>query len=403
MKVLLAKDLRAHRGQPQLIRQMQRSLGNRSVQRMLSLARSGEGEADVSPEVESSIERSRGGGQALDKGTRGQMESAFGVDFGGVRIHTGAQSHSLNRSVSAVAFTTGSDISYDPSSNSGKKLLAHELTHVVQQGGAAEVSGVAQRFAIQRMCPACENEEKKIQGKLVLGSPGDQYEQEADQVAERVVSAHGAGGTERIRSADAASTASLLRQDDDNNQGTGSTEVAVDQDMPQPDEDPAESVSASSPEPRISRMCSSCGKEHEDHAGVNVGPVHPHAPGVYVQRWHSDGPAPGNTNTIVCDGHGGVRVQTGGTGDATQTRCLSDCIRQHEGSHRDDALAANPRICDGQTDGTQVTFNGEQRASEIKASNVEIACLRAKLPSAGDCRDTINARITQITAYRDSF
>jgi Domain of unknown function (DUF4157) len=148
--------------------QLQKSYGNRYIQRVLALARKGEGEGEVSPEVEAAIERSRGGGQTLDAGVRRQMESAFGADFSGVRVHTGAESHSLNRAVNAIAFTTGQDIffrngAYDPASSSGRELLAHELTHVVQQGGRAIV-----------------------QGKLVVGEPDDAYEQEADQVARSI-------------------------------------------------------------------------------------------------------------------------------------------------------------------------------------------------------------------------
>jgi hypothetical protein len=149
---------------------MQRTYGNSYVQRVLALARQGEGQGEVTPDVESAIERSRGGGQGLDTGTRGQMESAIGADFSGVRIHTGAESHELNRSVNAVAFTTGQDIffrdgAYNPSNSKGKELLAHELTHVVQQGGAA---------------PA-------LQSKLVVGEADNTYEREADQVAKTVV------------------------------------------------------------------------------------------------------------------------------------------------------------------------------------------------------------------------
>lgn len=151
------------------ILQLQRSYGNRYVQRMLALARKGEGEGEVSPEVEAAIERCRGGGQTLDVGVRRQMEPAFGADFSGVRVHTGAEAHSLNRAVNAIAFTTGQDIffrdgAYDPASSSGRELLAHELTHVVQQGG---------RVAVQ--------------SKLVVGEPDDAYEQEADRVAKLVV------------------------------------------------------------------------------------------------------------------------------------------------------------------------------------------------------------------------
>lgn len=174
------------------ILQMQRHHGNRYVQR--ALARHGEGEAEVTPALESSIEQARGGGQGLDSRTRVQMESAFGSDFSGVRIHTGADAHSLNRAVNAVAFTTGQDIffrdgAYDPSNASGRELLAHELTHVVQQGGAAQVPGHARRFKVQRMCPECEKEKERntFQAKLVVGAPDDQYEQEADQVAKDVV------------------------------------------------------------------------------------------------------------------------------------------------------------------------------------------------------------------------
>jgi hypothetical protein len=71
------------------------------------------------------------------------MEGAFGADFSGVRVHTDAQSDSLNKSIQAKAFTTGSDIffskgAYDPGSQDGQQLLGHELTHVVQQGAAVQ-------------------------------------------------------------------------------------------------------------------------------------------------------------------------------------------------------------------------------------------------------------------------
>jgi len=141
------------------------------------------------------------------------------------------------------------------------------------------------------------------------------------------------------------------------------------------------------------------------HELAHVIQQNPSAGGMPVlQRWHSDGAADTSTNTIVCDGKGGVRVQLGGTGTPAQAACLSDCIEKHEQSHRSDALGAKPEVCKDQTDGTQVTFNGEQKPSEIKASNVEIDCLNAKLPGAGaDCKETIKSRIEQMKGYRDSF
>lgn len=181
--------------------QLQQRYGNRYVQRVVSLARQESGESQAGPEVESVIERERGGGQQMELGVRRQMESAFGSDFGGVRIHTGPQAHLLNRAVNAVAFTTSKDIffsegAYSPSSSDGKQLLAHELTHVVQQG-AAPASGKAQRL-VQRMCPACEEEKKtKIQGKLAVGAADDQYEREADRVAKSVTADLGPGVSAR--------------------------------------------------------------------------------------------------------------------------------------------------------------------------------------------------------------
>jgi hypothetical protein len=94
----------------------------------------------VDDDVESAIQRNRGGGQALGDGVRGSMEQAFGADFGGVKVHTDGEADSLNQSLQARAFTTGQDIffrqgEYNPGSTQGQELLAHELTHVVQQNG----------------------------------------------------------------------------------------------------------------------------------------------------------------------------------------------------------------------------------------------------------------------------
>ncbi|HEY9802999.1 MAG TPA: DUF4157 domain-containing protein, partial [Leptolyngbyaceae cyanobacterium] len=93
-------------------------------------------------DLETSIQQSRGSGQPLADEVRQPMEQAFGADFGAVRIHTDANSDKLNKSIQARAFTTGQDVffrpgEYSPGSNSGKELLAHELTHVIQQNGRA--------------------------------------------------------------------------------------------------------------------------------------------------------------------------------------------------------------------------------------------------------------------------
>ncbi|MEB3266914.1 MAG: DUF4157 domain-containing protein [Leptolyngbya sp.] len=92
----------------------------------------------VSPDIEQRIESSRQQGHPLSDVVRPSMEQAFGADFSSVRIHTDTESDQLNQAVQAKAFTTGQDIyfrsgEYAPGSRDGQELLAHELTHVVQQ------------------------------------------------------------------------------------------------------------------------------------------------------------------------------------------------------------------------------------------------------------------------------
>jgi len=94
----------------------------------------------ASESLESAISQARGSGQRLDPALQRQMGQAMGADFSGVTIHTDTQSDHLNRSIQAKAFTTGQDIffrqgAYQPASRGGQELLAHELTHVVQQSG----------------------------------------------------------------------------------------------------------------------------------------------------------------------------------------------------------------------------------------------------------------------------
>jgi hypothetical protein len=81
-------------------------------------------------------------GRALDPATRGAMEQSFGADFTGVHVHTGAAAAHAAKSLSAHAFTIGSDIAfgagrYLPGTSSGMSLIAHELAHVIQQRGTA--------------------------------------------------------------------------------------------------------------------------------------------------------------------------------------------------------------------------------------------------------------------------
>lgn len=95
---------------------------------------------DASTELESSINSARGAGQSLDANLQRSIGEAMGADFSRVRVHTDTRADALNKSIQAKAFTTGKDIffrqgAYQPGSRGGQELIAHELTHVVQQSG----------------------------------------------------------------------------------------------------------------------------------------------------------------------------------------------------------------------------------------------------------------------------
>lgn len=115
-----------------------------------------------------------GGGAPLDEDVRADMEARMGQDFGDVRVHTGDAADASARSVSAHAYTVGSNIvfqrgGYEPGSSAGQKLLAHELTHVVQQrSGPVDGTPTA--------------------GGVSVSDPADRFEVEASANAERVMS-----------------------------------------------------------------------------------------------------------------------------------------------------------------------------------------------------------------------
>lgn len=102
-----------------------------------------QGAPSASSDVESSINASRGKGTHMDDQTQSSMENGFGADFSGVRIHTGSEAVQMNKQLGAQAFTSGNDIyfnegKYKPDSKEGQTLLAHELTHTIQQGASSK-------------------------------------------------------------------------------------------------------------------------------------------------------------------------------------------------------------------------------------------------------------------------
>jgi len=96
--------------------------------------------SEVNPNLESHIQSLKGGGKPLPKSERAYFEPRFGQDFSQVRVHSDAQAA---RAVNARAFTVGKDVifgagQYSPGTREGQRLMAHELTHVVQQSSHSQ-------------------------------------------------------------------------------------------------------------------------------------------------------------------------------------------------------------------------------------------------------------------------
>ncbi|WP_077040225.1 DUF4157 domain-containing protein [Rhodococcus sp. MTM3W5.2] len=121
--------------------------------------------------IASTLDHTRGEGKPLHGKVRLQMENAFGVDFDNVRLHTDTRAAAMSRQLGAHAFTQGNDIyfgegEFDATSQGGRRLLAHELTHTLQQR--------AGRGRQHRMDPAEAGESFDVQracGRTEIGSP----------------------------------------------------------------------------------------------------------------------------------------------------------------------------------------------------------------------------------------
>src|SRR5690606_22525532 len=121
----------------------------------------------VGPEISAQVDGARGAGTGLGSDLREKMEAGFGTDFSDVKVHQDSTSDTLNRQMTAKAFTTGNDIFLrSDASTSDEHLMAHELTHVVQQR-----SGVG----------------SGAQG-MTAGPADDPLEHEADATADAVLS-----------------------------------------------------------------------------------------------------------------------------------------------------------------------------------------------------------------------
>ena len=145
---------------------LQRTAGNEAVAQLLA----GDEEEGPIQTVSGS-----GGGQPLEESFRERMEEHLGADFSDVRVHTDSRADNSARSLHAQAYTVGSDIAfrsgnYNPATETGQRMLAHELTHVVQQR-SGPVDGTP------------------VGGGLKVSHPSDRFEQEAERSADAFMSA----------------------------------------------------------------------------------------------------------------------------------------------------------------------------------------------------------------------
>jgi hypothetical protein len=160
-------EIQLKRGQESPLADLQHKIGNQGVQRLVAQRSGGAGAFELDDETAGRINHQRGGGQPLDSAMASLMGEATGHDLSEVRVHTSPEAVGLNQQLEAKAFTTGQDIffsdgAYQPGSTSGQQLLAHELTHVVQQSSGAVPGGGS---------------------GMTVNAPGDSFEQQADAVA----------------------------------------------------------------------------------------------------------------------------------------------------------------------------------------------------------------------------
>ncbi|HDQ71045.1 MAG TPA: DUF4157 domain-containing protein, partial [Chloroflexi bacterium] len=213
---------------PKSVPGLQRSLGNQYVQTMMTRAAQGQATSTIATDVQTDVARKQEpriskqdaggngggalsntmsgeidrqvsrGGKPLPSTTHAKLRQNLGVqDPENIQVHADKEASQISKSLGARAFTTGSHIffregEYDPGSTQGQRLIYHESAHTVQQGATAQrgpqskPQPTAQQQAQQQ---AQRQAQQQAQRQAVVTSPDDEYEQEADEVAEKAVAA----------------------------------------------------------------------------------------------------------------------------------------------------------------------------------------------------------------------
>jgi hypothetical protein len=164
----------SRQAEPEAVLDLQRTAGNAAVVQLLAEGRQDEAQQEHGGRSPVLDVVGRGGGQPLDPLTRTTMESGLGADFSDVRVHTDGAASSSAAAVQAHAYTVGNEVvfqagRYQPETPAGQRMLAHELTHVVQQR-SGPVDGTPSG------------------GGISLSDPSDRFEQAAEDKASRFAS-----------------------------------------------------------------------------------------------------------------------------------------------------------------------------------------------------------------------
>lgn len=186
---------------------LQRQAGNAAVSTLVQRSLATDEELEDDSPVLDVV--GQGGGEPLPAELLDEMEGRMGEDFSDVRLHTGEEAEHSAASVAAKAYTSGNEIVMGPGSapletDEGKRTIAHELTHVVQQrNGAVDATPAG--------------------GGIALSDPSDRFEQAAEANAEQVMSGEGA----QVAEESAAGPAGVMRQVDEDIDDETITEEAI--------------------------------------------------------------------------------------------------------------------------------------------------------------------------------
>ena len=147
---------------------VQRQVEEEEEEEMLQAKSREDATSEVPNDLESQINAIKGGGRPLEESERAYFEPRFGYDFGQVRMHTDTRAAETAQAVNAQAYTVGRDVvfgagKYAPGTGEGRRLMAHELTHVVQQMGDS------------------------IQRKRAIDPPNNRFERELDGIGRTIM------------------------------------------------------------------------------------------------------------------------------------------------------------------------------------------------------------------------